>query len=148
MKVFRLVAMGVLVAIFASVAQSAPGKKLVVGFSQIGAESAWRTAETESILSEAKKRGIDLKMSDAQQKQENQIKALRTFIAQDVDAIILAPVVETGWEPVLREVKRANIPVILVDRGIKVSNESLYATLIASDFVQEGRMAAGWLAKK
>jgi simple sugar transport system substrate-binding protein len=124
------------------------GKKLVVGFSQIGAESAWRSAETESIRSEAAKRGAGLKMVDAQQKQENQIKALRTFIAQDVDAIILAPVVETGWEPVLREVKRANIPVILVDRGIKVSNESLYATLIASDFVQEGRMAAGWLAKK
>jgi len=148
MKVFRLVAMGVLVAIFASVAQSAPGKKLVVGFSQIGAESAWRTAETESILSEAKKRGIDLKISDAQQKQENQIKALRSFVAQRVDAIILAPVVETGWQPVLREVKRAGIPVILVDRGIKVPDQSLYATLIASDFVQEGRMAAEWLAKK
>jgi len=123
-------------------------KALVVGFSQIGAESAWRSAETESIRSEAAKRGVTLKMVDAQQKQENQIKALRTFIAQDVDAIILAPVVETGWEPVLREIKRAKIPVILVDRGIKVSNDSLYATLIASDFVQEGRMAAGWLATK
>src|SRR5262245_33583763 len=123
-------------------------KKLVVGFSQIGAESAWRTAETESIQSEAKKRGIDLKFSDAQQKQENQIKALRAFVAQHVDAIILAPVVETGWEPVLREVKRANIPVILVDRGLKVSDQSLYTTLIASDFVAEGRMAGEWLAKK
>ena len=123
-------------------------KKLVVGFSQIGAESAWRTAETASIESEAKKRGVDLKMADAQQKQENQIKALRTFLAQNVNAIILAPVVETGWEPVLREVKQANIPVVLVDRGINVSDQSLYATLIASDFVQEGRMAADWLAKK
>ena len=140
--------MGVLLAIFASVCQSAPGKKLVLGFSQIGAESAWRTAETESIVSEAKKRGLDLKMSDAQQKQENQIKALRSFVAQRVDAIILAPVVETGWQPVLREVKRAGIPVILVDRGINVPDQSLYATLIASDFVQEGRMAAEWLAKK
>ncbi|MEW6159397.1 MAG: ABC transporter substrate-binding protein [Verrucomicrobiota bacterium] len=124
------------------------GKKLVVGFSQIGAESAWRTAETESIRSEAAKRGVDLRFSDAQQKQENQIKAIRAFVAQRVDAIILAPVVETGWEPVLREVKRAKIPVVLVDRGIKVSDESLYATLIASDFVEEGRMAAEWLAKK
>lgn len=123
-------------------------KKLVVGFSQIGAESAWRTAETESIRSEALKRGIELKFSDAQQKQENQIKALRAFAAQRVDAIILAPVVETGWEPVLREVKRANIPVVLVDRGIKVADESLYATLIASDFVAEGRLAAEWLATK
>lgn len=123
-------------------------EKPTVGFSQIGAESAWRTAETESIKSEAAKRGVNLKFSDAQQKQENQIKALRSFIAQKVDAIILAPVVETGWEPVLREAKAAKIPVILVDRGVKVSDESLYTTLIASDFVEEGRMAGEWLAKK
>jgi len=125
------------------------GKKAItVGFSQIGAESAWRTAETESILAEAKKRGVNLKFSDAQQKQENQIKAIRSFIAQKVDAIVLAPVVETGWEPVLNDAKRAGIPVVLVDRGVKVSDESLYATLIASDFVEEGRMAGEWLAKK
>jgi simple sugar transport system substrate-binding protein len=122
--------------------------QLTVGFSQIGAESAWRTAETESIRSEAKNRGIDLKFSDAQQKQENQITALRSFINQKVDAIILAPVVETGWEPVLREARAAKIPVILVDRGVKVSDESLYTTLIASDFVAEGRMAGEWLANK
>jgi simple sugar transport system substrate-binding protein len=131
---------------------AAPGdksaQKLVVGFSQIGAESAWRSAETTSIQNEAKKRGIELKFSDAQQKQENQIKSLRTFIAQKVSAIILAPVVETGWENVLQEAKAAKIPVILVDRGIKVSDESLYTTLIASDFVEEGRMAARWLVKK
>jgi len=125
-----------------------PGRKLRVGFSQIGAESAWRTAETRSITTEAAARGITLKFSDAQQKQENQIKALRVFIAQRVDAIILAPVVETGWEPVLREVKRVGIPVILVDRGVKVDDEDLYVTLIASDFVQEGRQAAAWLAGK
>ncbi|HMJ91405.1 MAG TPA: ABC transporter substrate-binding protein [Candidatus Acidoferrum sp.] len=127
---------------------SGAGGKLTVGFSQIGAESAWRTAETQSIQDEAKKRGVDLRFSDAQQKQENQIKALRTFLAQGVDAIILAPVVETGWEPVLKEIKQAKIPVILVDRGIKVTDESLYTTLIASDFVNEGRMAADWLVKK
>ena len=125
-----------------------PAKTLVVGFSQIGAESGWRTAETNSIRDEADKRGIDLKFSDAQQKQENQIKAIRNFVAQGVDAIILAPVVETGWEPVLREARRAAIPVVLVDRGVKVSDKSLYATLIASDFVREGEMAAEWLAKK
>jgi simple sugar transport system substrate-binding protein len=139
---------GILLAMGLSMATFAQSKKIVVGFSQIGAESGWRTAESESIQSEAKKRGIDLRFSDAQQKQENQIKALRTFLAQRVDAIILAPVVETGWEPVLREIKRARIPVILVDRGIKVSDPSLYTTLIASDFVQEGRMAGDWLAKK
>ena len=137
-----------LVAGLSAASTFAASSKLVVGFSQIGAESGWRTAETESIQSEAKKRGIDLRFSDAQQKQENQIKALRTFLAQRVNAIILAPVVETGWEPILREIKRARIPVILVDRGVKVSDPSLYTTLIASDFVQEGRMAGEWLAKK
>jgi ABC-type sugar transport system substrate-binding protein len=126
----------------------AADKKLTVAFSQIGAESAWRTAETESIRSEATKRGVKLQFADAQQKQEKQIQALRAFLAQNVDAIILAPVVETGWEPVLKEVKRARIPVILVDRGIKVSDQSLYTTLIASDFLQEGRLAGEWLAKK
>ena len=123
-------------------------KKVRVGFSQIGAESGWRTAETKSIQEEATKRGIRLRFADAQQKQENQIKALRAFVAQKVKAIILAPVVETGWEPVLTEVKQAGIPVVLVDRGIKVTDDSLYATLIASDFVEEGRMAGEWLAKK
>ncbi|WP_432800371.1 ABC transporter substrate-binding protein [Poriferisphaera sp. WC338] len=123
-------------------------KQLIVGFSQIGAESSWRTAETESIRSEAKARNIELKFSDAQQKQENQIKALNAFIAQGVDAIILAPVVETGWEPVLRNAKKRNIPVILVDRGVKVSDESLYTTLVGTDFVLEGRLAAEWVVEK
>ncbi|MGD8453491.1 MAG: ABC transporter substrate-binding protein [Phycisphaerae bacterium] len=129
--------------------QAAGGQRsspLKVGFSQIGAESAWRTAETESIKAEAEHRGVKLIQSDAQQKQENQIKALRNFIAQKVDAIVLAPVVETGWTPVLKEIQRAGIPVILVDRGVDVPDPSLYATLIASDFVEEGRMAARWLA--
>lgn len=126
----------------------AQDKKLTVGFSQIGAENPWRTAETNSIRSEGEKRGVNLKFSDAQGKQENQVQALKSFIAQKVDAIILAPQRETGWEPVLKEAKRAKIPVILVDRGVKVNDESLYATLIASDFVEEGRRAAEWLAKK
>ena len=128
--------------------EKAGAKALTVGFAQVGAESSWRTAETKSIQDEAKKRGVKLKFSDAQGKQENQIKAVRGFIAQGVDAIILAPVVETGWEPVLREAKQAKIPVVLVDRGVKVEDDSLYATLIASDFVAEGRMAAEWLVKK
>jgi galactofuranose transport system substrate-binding protein len=127
---------------------SAFAKDLTVGFAQVGAESGWRTAETESIKSEAAKRKVNLKFSDAQGKQDNEIKAVRSFIAQGVDAIILAPVVETGWEPVLKEAKRAKIPVILVDRGIQVGDDSLFATLIASDFITEGKMAAEWLAKK
>ena len=135
------------IAVFAVFAFAAAKKPATVGFAQVGAESAWRTAETESIKSEAAKRGVNLKFSDAQGKQESQIRAVRSFIAQGVDAIILAPVVETGWGPVLQEAKRAKIPVVLVDRGIK-GDESLYATLIASDFVEEGKLAAEWLAKK
>jgi simple sugar transport system substrate-binding protein len=125
----------------------AASKKIVVGFSQIGAESGWRTANTESIKAEAAKRGIDLKFADAQQKQENQIKALRSFIAQGVDVIAFSPVVETGWEPVLREIKKAKIPVVLSDRAVKVTDDSLYVTFIGSDFIEEGRRAAQWLAK-
>lgn len=127
---------------------SGANQKLVVGFSQVGAESSWRTAETQSIQSEAQKRGITLKFSDAQGKQENQIKSVRSFITQGVNAIILAPVVETGWEPVLREAQKAKIPVILVDRGVSVDDPALYTTLIASDFIAEGKMAAEWLVKK
>ncbi|MDQ3813323.1 MAG: ABC transporter substrate-binding protein [Armatimonadota bacterium] len=124
------------------------GKKIVVGFSQIGAESGWRTANTESIKSEAAKRGIDLRFADAQQKQENQIKALRSFAAQGVDVIAFSPVVTTGWEPVLREIKRKKIPVVLTDRSVDVTDPSLYASFIGSDFIEEGRRAANWLAKE
>ena len=131
----------------------AADKKLTVGFSQIGAESGWRTANTDSIKSEAVKRGINLKFADAQQKQENQIKALRSFIAQGVDVIAFSPVVETGWGPVLNEIKKAKIPVVLTDRAVIVTNangvldDSLYVTFIGSDFVEEGRRAGEWLAK-
>ncbi|MBV9998976.1 MAG: ABC transporter substrate-binding protein [Verrucomicrobia bacterium] len=128
--------------------QNAPKKKLVVGFSQVGAESGWRTANTESIKTEAAKRGIDLRFSDAQQKEENQIKAIRSFIAQGVDVISFSPVVETGFEPVLQEAKRAGIPVVLSDRAVKVSDPSLYVCFLGSDFIEEGRRAGKWLADK
>ena len=139
----RLVALAV--AFIATLSLSA--KPLTVGFAQTGAESAWRTANTESLKSEAEKRGITLKFSDGQGKQENQIRAVRSFIAQRVDAILIAPIVETGWEPVLREAKRAKIPVILMDRTVKVSDDSLFVAFVGSDFAEEGRMAADWLAK-
>lgn len=123
----------------------AKGKKITLGFSQIGAESEWRTANTESIKAAAKAEGINLKFSDAQQKQENQIKAIRSFIQQKVDVIAFSPVVETGWEPVLREAKAAKIPVILTDRAVDVKDDSLWVTFMGSDFVEEGRRAARWL---
>ena len=123
-------------------------KGRTIGFSQTGAESAWRTAETISIREEADKRGVTLKFTDAQSKTDKQKKDVRTLVAMGVDAIILAPIVKTGWDQVLQEAKDAGIPVVLVDRGIEVKDESLYATLIASDFIEEGRMAGEWLAKK
>jgi ABC-type sugar transport system substrate-binding protein len=114
---------------------------LVVGFSQIGAESDWRTGNTASILEEAERLGVELIFSDAQQKQENQIKAIRTFIAQQVDIIGVSPVVETGWESVFQEAKDAGIPIIVLDRRAQV-DEDLYAVRLGSDFVEEGRRAA------
>ncbi len=122
-------------------------KGLKLGFAQVGAESGWRTANTESIKSESEKRGVELKFADAQQKQENQIKAIRSFIAQGVDVIAFSPVVETGWTPVLQEAKKAGIPVIISDRRADVPDD-LYATFIGSDFIWEGQQAGEWLIKK
>jgi ABC-type sugar transport system substrate-binding protein len=126
-------------------AAMAADKKLVIGFAQTGAESEWRTANTDSIVSAAKEAGVELKFSDAQQKQENQIKAIRSFIAQKVDVIILAPLVTTGWDTVLMEAKRAKIPVILESRNVEVKDTSTWVTFVGSDFVEEGRRAAKWL---
>src|SRR5437868_1761766 len=123
-------------------------KKIVLGFSQIGAESEWRTANTESVKQAAGDAGIELKFADAQQKQENQIKAIRSFIAQKVDVIAFSPVVESGFETVLREAKAAHIPVILTDRAVNVKDDSLYVTFMGSDFVEEGHKAGKWLLEK
>ncbi|GGU24675.1 ABC transporter substrate-binding protein [Lentzea flava] len=123
------------------------GDTITMGFAQVGAESGWRTANTKSIQDEAKAAGIDLKFSDAQQKQENQIKAIRSYIQQKVDVIAFSPVVETGWDTVLLEAKRANIPVILTDRAIDSDDTSLYKTFLGSDFVEEGRKAGDWLVQ-
>jgi galactofuranose transport system substrate-binding protein len=123
-------------------------QKIVLGFSQIGAESEWRTANTESIKQAAKDAGIELKFADAQQKQENQIKAIRSFIAQKVDVIAFSPVVESGFETVLREAKAAKIPVILTDRAVNTKDDSLYVTFMGSDFLEEGRKAGRWLVEK
>jgi simple sugar transport system substrate-binding protein len=121
--------------------------RIVLGFSQIGAESEWRTANTESIKAAAALSNIDLRFADAQQKQENQIKAIRSFIAQKVDVIAFSPVVETGWDTVLQEAKTAGIPVILTDRAV-TSDPALYVGFIGSDFVEEGRKAARWVLEE
>lgn len=119
---------------------------ITVGFSQVGAESDWRTANSESMkdtFSEAN--GYELIFDDAQQKQENQITAIRNFIQQEVDYILLAPVTETGWDTVLQEAKDADIPVIIVDRMVNVSDDSLFTTWIGTDSLLEGRKASEWL---
>ncbi|WP_031069709.1 ABC transporter substrate-binding protein [Streptomyces sp. NRRL WC-3742] len=129
-------------------ADKGSGHKLVLGFSQVGAESGWRTANTKSVQEAAKKAGIELKFSDAQQKQENQIKAIRSFIQQKVDVIAFSPVVESGWDTVLKEAKDAHIPVVLTDRAVDSKDESLYASFLGSDFVAEGKAAGDWLVKE
>jgi len=120
---------------------------ITLGFSQVGSESGWRTANTKSIQSSAKAAGINLKFSDAQQKQENQIAAIRSYIQQHVNVIAFSPVVESGWDAVLNEAKRAGIPVILTDRAVDSKDTSLYKTFIGSDFIKEGEMAGEYLAK-
>lgn len=122
------------------------GEGLTIGFSQVGSESAWRTAFSDAIKAEAEARGINLLFSDGQQKQENQLAAVRSFIAQGVDAIIIAPVVETGWDEVLQEAADNEIPVVIVDRNV-TADSSLYITRVSSDFVHEGRLAAAWLVQ-
>ena len=117
-----------------------------VGYSQLGAESGWRTANTESVQQNlTADNGFDLTFVDAQQKQENQIKALRDFVAQDVDVIAFSPVVETGWDDVLQEIKDAGIPVVLVDRTVDTTVEDPYVTHIGSDFKAEGTKAGDWV---
>lgn len=123
------------------------GEGLTIGFSQIGSESAWRTAFTDAVQAEAEERGINLLFSDAQQSQENQIAAIRAWLAQgEVDAIILAPVIESGWDEVLQEAQDFGVPVVIVDRNVD-ADESLYVTRVSSDFVHEGRLAAAWLVQ-
>lgn len=119
---------------------------IVVGVSQEGSESVWRTANTRSVKETlTKENGYFLIFKNARQKQENQIKALRSFISQRVDYIVFSPIVEDGWDTVLREAREAEIPVILMDRKINVKDESLYTAWVGSDFVEEGRNAGKWL---
>jgi ABC-type sugar transport system substrate-binding protein len=150
MTLFRRLAMLALAAgalVAAGCAREKADDRIVLGFSQIGAESEWRTANTESIKAAAITSNIDLRFADAQQKQENQIKALRSFIAQKVDVIAFSPVVATGWDTVLMEARAAGIPVILTDRAV-TSDPSLYVGFLGSDFVEEGRKAGRWVTEK
>lgn len=144
--VAALLAVSMLAGLSAVNVMAADDDTITVGFSQVGAESDWRTANTESMKSTfSEDNGYELIFDDAQQKQENQITAIRNFIQQDVDYIVLAPVTETGWDTVLKEAKDADIPVIIVDRMIDVSDDSLYTAWVGSNFKMEGQKACEWL---
>lgn len=118
---------------------------LIIGYAQLGAESEWRVANTISVKETAEELGVELRFLDAQQKQENQIEAVRKFIVQKVDVIGISPIVETGWDEVFQEAKDAGIPIILVDRRAAVS-EDLYVSYLGSDFLEEGRNSARIMA--
>ncbi len=123
------------------------GSQLTIGFSQIGAESDWRLASSSSMEQTFSiDNGYNLIFDNGQQKQENQIKAIREFIDQGVDYIILDPIVETGWTSSLKEASQADIPVIIVDREVRADDENLYTAWIGSDFRLEGDRACAWLA--
>ena len=124
------------------------GSSVVVGFSQLGAESSWRIANTASMETAAKEAGFGLMMENANQKQEKQIDAIRSFIAYQVDVIVFSPIVETGWENVMTEARQAGIPVILMDRMIETEDESLYTAYVGADFYAEGRRAGEYLIRK
>ena len=154
-KWFVLASMGAAVLLASALAGTAAGKpaqkqrttaKITLGFSQVGSESGWRTANTKSIQFVGEGGRVTLKFSDAQQKQENQIQAIRSYIQQHVDVIAFSPVVASGWDAVLNEAKRAKIPVILTDRAVDSKDPTLYKTFLGSDFIREGRYAGKWVA--
>ncbi|MDR2029142.1 MAG: ABC transporter substrate-binding protein [Treponema sp.] len=130
------------------VSPEAEDQGIILGFSQIGAESAWRNCNTRSVQEAAAEAGIQLLFSNAEQKQENQIRAIRSFIAYQVDVIAFVPIIADGWDNVLQEAKDAGIPVLVTDRKINIQDESLYAGFIGTDSLWEGREAAKFLVKK
>lgn len=120
--------------------------EITIGFSQVGVESDWRLANTDSMKTTfSEENGYKLIAKNAGQKQENQVAAIREFIEEKVDYIVLAPVTEDGWDVVLKEAKDAGIPVIVVDRMVDVSDDSLYTAWIGSDFELESEKVCAWL---
>jgi simple sugar transport system substrate-binding protein len=129
-------------------ADGRPDRPITLGFSQLGSESDWRIANTKSIEEAAREAGVTLLLENAEQSQEKQFQAIRSFIRKKVDVIAVAPVIQSGWEPILREAKQAGIPVILSDRAVDVTDTSLYVTFIGSDFYEEGVKAGKYLLDK
>jgi simple sugar transport system substrate-binding protein len=127
---------------------AAPAKTWVVGFTQVGTESEWRTADTVSVQTAIwDDPTLMLIYSDAQQKPENQIKAIRSFIARKVDVILFTAIVQTGYGPVLQEAQKAHIPIVMIDRSVVPEDMKYVLTIMGSDFIKEGEKAGLWLAK-
>ena len=146
---FLLLGLALLISGCASSNQATPSPaSIVVGFSQLGSESGWRIGNTASMERAAKDWGFGLMLDNANQRQEKQIAAIRSFISYQVDVIVFSPIVETGWDNVLREARQAGIPVILTDRMVNVDDDSLYTAYIGADFLAEGRRAGEFLLKK
>jgi simple sugar transport system substrate-binding protein len=141
-----LTLVSIMVFVFSCTAFAAD-KKIVVGFAQIGAESDWRVANTKSIQDACAEAGFDLRFVDGQQKQENQIKALRDFITQGVDYIAFSPVVESGWDEVIEEINDSGIPLILVDRTTDIKNDDYFVAWMGSNPFEEGQKAGNWLVE-
>lgn len=118
---------------------------IIVGFAQLGSESAWRLANTESVKNAAKEYGVSLLFQNAEGSQEIQKQFVQDFIDQGVDVIILPPLVATGWEETLTKAKTAGIPVIIADRTIKPNDPNLYSVFVGENFYTEGEKAAKWL---
>jgi len=123
-------------------------ERVILGFSQLGDESEWRTASTNDIRRAAEQADIQLMFDNAQQQQFNQIKAIRSFILKGVDVIAFCPIVEEGWDYVLEEAKASGIPVIVVDREIETDNDELYSAFIGSNFHREGVYAGQWMVER
>ena len=123
-------------------------RPIILGFSQLGSESGWRIGNTRSVITAAQRAGVQLMFKNAEQKQENQIDAIRSFIAYQVDVIAFAPIVEDGWDNVLREAQDAGIPVICSDRSVTLEDDSLVTGFVGSDFYQEGVRAGEYLLRK
>ena len=145
---FLIIPLIFLFLVFSCIKKPVETERIILGFSQIGAESAWRNCNTASVQEAAAAAEIQLLYFNAEQKQENQIKAIRSFIAYQVDVIAFVPIVSHGWEHVLNEAKEAGIPVLICDREINIQNESFYAGFIGTDSLRQGRSAAEFLVKK
>ena len=149
-KIFCIAAVLLLCLVLTSCSETQEKRpsSVVVGFSQLGAESSWRIANTKSMENAAKEAGYGLMMENANQKQEKQIDSIRSFIAYQVDVIVFSPIVENGWDNVLKEAKKAGIPVILMDRMIESNEKDLYTAYVGADFYAEGRRAGEYLIRK